>query len=50
MSLWGRISHAPDHIVAAERDFFGARNASGHSTNIFSTIYTFSRNSIMQER
>jgi hypothetical protein len=22
MRLWGRISHAPDHIVAAERDFF----------------------------
>jgi hypothetical protein len=22
MRLWGRVGHAPDHIVAADRDFF----------------------------
>jgi hypothetical protein len=24
MRLWGRVGHAPDHIVAAARDFFVA--------------------------
>jgi hypothetical protein len=43
-------SPQPDHFPIANHKPYGARNASGHSTIIFSTIYTFSRNSIMQGR